>query len=868
VSGRRSSTMRRIQPPAQLVDRLNQLEVHLVERAGAEAAHFDGEHGTKCASQPVARGMVRRQSVKVAGAAILALPRSPGSKSASHLFPQQAAASASDLSSSAPATDGCAASAPADELVPLPDAPAPAPAPEPALDGETSQSPRHRSRAQAHPPGASAMASAREGTETACVSSQRTSARHAQARRDQLRLEALLKWKVPQASTVQQMPEWWQVSRSPGLKAAARRFDEAHAKRTVVALHTLESTNVAPSLHPDVYGEALVDLRRGRLQHGEKQRAYGLGAQFWTAKQMQDAFGEEEKKRWRRQRRWQNAVQMKPKLRSIWLTRATTSDARGLLDSERCVHAMIDLDWEWALRRGLGEFIATANASGGCSGGSEADVEAVLDDTKNTLKELAWLVYSTFDYFARIGGKTVSSISHNAFFKFIKEAKLSDEGSTSCREVHLDRLFELLKSQRDHGTPRGSLSAKDLLAVTAPASKSLERADDLSKESTFTALVANGVSFSQSLDNALGSLTGKPHSPSIGTGKTAVNSRTAETIIPTGSTNATGSGSGSGWSLLQSAVKASAVQRPSKPRWQLSVRVDQRQDDSKTRTLGRHEWLHALVRIAALRYVTPGERTVKKLGTISDALRYVFHIDCASHADRALFQHSNDFRVRHCYPVAMDMVLQEHEALLRAFHLCFATEDSTPLFDRAKREALLMPLEAFMEFSKAFGLVDKDVSQRDVTLAFTWSRMLVVNEHSPAAKRKRAGLSFEDFLEAFVRIALMKAWPSQQVLEGAGFSLKDAGEYLHRLMCTNPKAHEALLETRAVDAMDGELLLPDVDCVRCQIRLCLYRLRLWRVTDVKWQEGDAVTIAQLRDFRRARVTRWDALPKWEATRQK
>jgi hypothetical protein len=68
--------------------------------------------------------------------------------------------------------------------------------------------------------------------------------------------------------------------------------------------------------------------------------------------------------------------------------------------------------------------------------------------------------------------------------------------------------------------------------------------------------------------------------------------------------------------------------------------------------------------------------------------------------------------------------------------------------------------------------------------------------------------------------------------------------------------------------MDGELLLPDVDCVRCQIRLCLYRLRLWRVTDVKWQEGDAVTIAQLRDFRRARVTRWDALPKWEATRQK
>ena len=68
---------------------------------------------------------------------------------------------------------------------------------------------------------------------------------------------------------------------------------------------------------------------------------------------------------------------------------------------------------------------------------------------------------------------------------------------------------------------------------------------------------------------------------------------------------------------------------------------------------------------------------------------------------------------------------------------------------------------------------DDAFQQREGTLVFVMSRLRVIDEESERGRRKLSTLSFEDFLEAIVRLSTVKALPSTTELTFLG--ARDAG---------------------------------------------------------------------------------------------
>ena len=71
-----------------------------------------------------------------------------------------------------------------------------------------------------------------------------------------------------------------------------------------------------------------------------------------------------------------------------------------------------------------------------------------------------------------------------------------------------------------------------------------------------------------------------------------------------------------------------------------------------------------------------------------------------------------------------------------------------------------------------------ELGERKAAQCFSWSRMLVVDEHSIGGRAKQLRLTFEDFLEAICRVASHKALPTNE--EMAKVEHSDAGECVHR----------------------------------------------------------------------------------------
>ena len=74
----------------------------------------------------------------------------------------------------------------------------------------------------------------------------------------------------------------------------------------------------------------------------------------------------------------------------------------------------------------------------------------------------------------------------------------------------------------------------------------------------------------------------------------------------------------------------------------------------------------------------------------------------------------------------------------------------------------LLSYVEWKEFTKDLQLYDSDFTAREVSLPFAWCRMRVVDEELLESKIKAIQLSFEDFLEAIVRISTIKALPNDE----------------------------------------------------------------------------------------------------------
>lgn len=656
---------------------------------------------------------------------------------------------------------------------------------------------------------------------------------------EQRKLKAVLSLRTRANNTASKMPSWWRErneirplsasndhpsknwypSKSEGLKSAGKRFDERHEAHTQVALEVLKfaSNHLEPPLRPDPYEKAIVNLRRDRLQAGERRHAYGLGAEFWTERQMRQKVGQvvAPKARWAARRA---ALQKK----SIWVGRVSSSEGKKTLETQETVEKMLDADWPLALSHGLRDYIAQSVQEG-------RSCEEDVATAKAALLSNCWMVYSAFDYLASSGGVDVSSITRNAFDDFIREAELADDKSNNCTEAQLAELFDTISSQpaqvnnteRRLASPEARSSPRQSTSPyptrTASASPSSPASRPTSSDLRRLALDAS--------DPKMEKRTGWA---SVKT-SAAVGAAARLMIAPSGSRPP---------STRPSSGRLSTG-RPSSGRPSSGRPSSAGSNSAGNMTMCRHEWLHALVRLALMRYVLPGSRSVEKAADASEAIEKLIKEDLLVRVDRAIGQDSNEFRNEYCYTSEMEALLQKHEYTLRALYLAYATEEG------AAESKAHMDLQHWLKFLTAFEIIDLDVTKQQATLAFAWSRMWVVDEHSKVSQQKRSGLSFEDFLEAFIRVALNKGWPSHRMVVGAGFQEHEVSDYIEKLRVTDRKRYEATIQERSVQ-WHTTPYLPYVDCVLNLLRWCVWNIRISRLSaTTKVRIGDPLAIKPL-----------------------
>ena len=229
----------------------------------------------------------------------------------------------------------------------------------------------------------------------------------------------------------------------------------------------------------------------------------------------------------------------------------------------------------------------------------------------------------------------------------------------------------------------------------------------------------------------------------------------------------------------------------------------------KDHALNRHEWLEIVVRTAIARYVLP--RVVRD---VSEAVRRLIADDVKPRVDSAALQDSNAFRLHCCYTAEVDGALRRHEESLRNMFERYAGGDSR--HDASSPDAALMGIDEWREFILDLGLLDDAFTQREVTLSFLWARMRSHDEQTERGWKRTTNLTFEDFLEAFVRVATLKAMPTDAMIEAAGAA--DAGELLLGMQGSDGQGHEykafVAANVRQWDtALKGELGQPVARCV-------------------------------------------------------
>ena len=597
----------------------------------------------------------------------------------------------------------------------------------------------------------------------------------------QRQLGALLEWQTSHSHTEKLMPTWCQEARVAELAAAAKRFDREHKERTRAALHHLETCSPQPVPRRfDGFAKAVVEVSRGRIQKGERRHCYGLGAEHWTKGALFQTLGDDEKQSMEATRHFQSLWGAAPKPKAapnIWNFRARGSDSRGLFDADAAISEGISLDFSLALRHGLAEFLLDTVGS--------ASIEQELDVILQTLQssDNARLIYQTFDYLTCVDElQDCRSISARVLSQFLKDGKLDDGASKHCTRQHIDQTVSAISVAKDLALPlpiSPEFIERRLHPVAVSGLKGARRQTTATSDWGAIQAIAKTGAFSS--DEMRAERRGKS---------------SASLIAPPAGSTPTRSAS---------AAHLSSVSDQSKK--------------MHKGNLVRHHWLHALVRVAILRYYMSGKRSVVASNNIPDAIERTLN-DILANCDVAITQCSDHFRRAHCYSAAMQATLTESAPSLRSLFTAFNTKDTKMgKMDDVTR----MSLSEWLEFLEAFHLTGIDVSTRSARLAFIWSRPFVVNEHRLQSQQRLAALSFEDFLEAFVRLALMKAWPNPKKLEASGFGTIGVGHYFDQLQAEQPETYTALLHDRAVP-WEYEPFIPDTDCVRLLLALIQHRI--------------------------------------------
>lgn len=186
----------------------------------------------------------------------------------------------------------------------------------------------------------------------------------------------------------------------------------------------------------------------------------------------------------------------------------------------------------------------------------------------------------------------------------------------------------------------------------------------------------------------------------------------------------------------------------------------------------RHEFIEALVRIAILKYIQSGQETK----AAHAVLRLLALIE--EHAPAEAKQNSDAFRKKCCYTELTDVELCKKKPSLQSLYDVYARVNNN-VADSLQSQKL-MSIGEWIEFCTQVGLLKSNqLSLFGAKMIFLWSRMRSSKDYRNSSEMRLRNLTFEDFLEAVVRVAHSIALPTDVEIQEA--KVQDAGEFLRVL---------------------------------------------------------------------------------------
>ena len=209
------------------------------------------------------------------------------------------------------------------------------------------------------------------------------------------------------------------------------------------------------------------------------------------------------------------------------------------------------------------------------------------------------------------------------------------------------------------------------------------------------------------------------------------------------------------------------------------------------------------------------------MSDVSEAVNRLLSVDILSRAARVLgsVEDVNDFRTRFCYLQSVDEALRRHEQSLRVIFGAITGRGPG-------KDSSLLSIQEWMAFLRALDLIDVDLSERDATFSFAWSRMVVADVGTQRGRLSEYNLHFEDWLEALVRIAILKSLPFDHEIEEATRShpeVTHAGNYFLKLRLEDEALYENLMTERATP-WGGEPSQPIARCVEHLLAIIIFKM--------------------------------------------
>ena len=236
--------------------------------------------------------------------------------------------------------------------------------------------------------------------------------------------------------------------------------------------------------------------------------------------------------------------------------------------------------------------------------------------------------------------------------------------------------------------------------------------------------------------------------------------------------------------------------------------------------LNRQEFLSLLVRASVMRFMMPGPTAAAPtagrvspvagksdlVGHAAKAMEMLLHEQLFPRLRAELpewqLTPANEFRRKFCYVESTSNIFASYQSSLRALYDHYAHGDGRLGDELASTKRL-----GFGEWQKMLdhlALVDGPESgfgERQATGAFVLARSRVVREAETKGRAKLLQLCFEDWLEALVRVALFKAFPSDETIAAEG--CVDAGHYVLQLQADSLAWTNFLIRPRLVQSTDS-----------------------------------------------------------------